>query len=160
MVSHALLQFLEPHTLTLLIFNPLIEWIAQSKTHLRCLIRKWKILQFDHKDLTSQMLKNEHEIIQSYEIVGSSSKKYPQLNEYCAPSKYCSTINTQDCKEIKDATSEKEKSILSKLSYSLDLFPSSSNHSEIKSHPLFEKVYELASPIDSNEIRPSIKLQD
>ena len=56
--------------------------------------------------------------------------------------------------------SEKERIISTEISSYLDLFPSSSDHSEIKSHPSFEIASDLASSIDSNGAKSSDKLQD
>ena len=58
--------------------------------------KKKAILHFDHKNIYSQIVRNDPEIIQHYEIVGSVSKKSPQFNESCALSKDCSMSNTRN----------------------------------------------------------------
>ena len=63
------------------------------------------ILNFDHMDLNSQIVRNDYETSQSYEIVGSISKKSPQFNQSWSSSKDYSMRNICDCKEIKDASS-------------------------------------------------------
>ena len=54
------------------------------------------IFNFDRKDLSSQIIKNEPEINQSHEIVGIVSKKCPQFDESCASSKDYSMRNTRN----------------------------------------------------------------
>ena len=57
-------------------------------------------------------------------------------------------------------TSEKEKTISTKLHPSRDALPSSSNHLESKSFPSFEITSNLTSAVDSNKIKPYINIQD
>ena len=57
-----------------------------------------------------------------------------------------------------DATLEKERIISTELSSSLDIFPSLSNHLEIKSNTSFEIASKIVSVIDSNESNTHFRL--
>ena len=65
------------------------------------------ILKLDHKDLTSQIFRNEPEIIQSYEIV-NAFEQHPQFNDICASSKDYSMRNIRDWKDSKDGSSHED----------------------------------------------------